>query len=256
MADLKTALKSTLLPMRKAGGRFFGVGTSQENTIIYKAAQLLSAELVEGDYLEFGVYRGGSFAHAFHTMRDVYRTRSVDHIHSPEYHQRVLEIWNRMRFFAFDSFAGLPDPVGTDRESKDFTAARFAYDVSDFCKNLKASGVDLSKVVVVPGWFDDTCNDQTIQKHQIKAASVVHVDCDLYESTKVALKFVEPLLVDGTVVIFDDWYCFRGNPNLGEQRAFNEWAKGLTNWQFTEYQKEGPWRASFIASSVEMRSPE
>ncbi|MGH9471088.1 MAG: hypothetical protein ACRD1N_12200, partial [Terriglobia bacterium] len=50
---------------------------------------------------------------------------------------------------------------------------------------------------------------------------------------------------------FDDWYCFRGNPDLGEQRAFREWAQSKPEWYFTEYQKEGPSRNSFIVSRKE-----
>lgn len=79
-------------------------------------------------------------------------------------------------------------------------------------------------------------------------AAIVNIDCDLYESARVVLRFIESLLTEGTVLIFDDWYTFRGNPNLGEQRAFREWTATLTDWIFTEYQKEGPWRNSFIAN--------
>ena len=35
------------------------------------------------------------------------------------------------------------------------------------------------------------------------------VDCDLYQSTVPVLAFLADLLQDGTVVLFDDWYCFR-----------------------------------------------
>ncbi|MDE3180562.1 MAG: hypothetical protein KGM47_12995 [Acidobacteriota bacterium] len=120
--------------------------------------------------------------------------------------------------------------------------------MATFHGNLSAGGVDCSKVVAVPGWFEETCVESTIKKYNMTAAAFVHVDCDLYESAKVVLKFIEPLLIDGTILIFDDWFCFRGNPGLGEQRAFNEWARALPDWRFTEYQKEGPWRMSFIAN--------
>jgi O-methyltransferase len=73
----------------------------------------------------------------------------------------------------------------------------------------------------------------------MKKAAIIHVDCDLYASAKIALEFVKPLLVDGTVIIFDDWYCFRGKSEFGEQCAFNEWITTLPDWSFTEYQKEG-----------------
>ena len=117
-----------------------------------------------------------------------------------------------------------------------------------FKKNISKSGLPLEKVVAVPGWFEETCVETTIQKYEMRKAAIIHIDCDLYSSTKSVLKFVEPLLVDGTILIFDDWFCFRGNPNLGEQKAFTEWAGTLADWNFVEYQKEGPWRNSFIAS--------
>ncbi|MGH9450708.1 MAG: TylF/MycF/NovP-related O-methyltransferase [Terriglobia bacterium] len=250
MAYLKSALKSALFPVRRAGARFFNLDENRQNSIIYKAAQIISAELVEGDYLEFGVFRGASLIRSFHTMKELYHRRSLDPIHSPEYHRQVLALWKKMRFFAFDSFSGLPASTGLDRQSKDFSECDFDCGISAFYGELRRHRVDLAKVVAIEGWFEKTCQEETIKQHGIKAASIVHIDCDLYESTKLVLKFIEPLLVDGTVLIFDDWYCFRGNPDLGEQRAFAEWTKGLPNWRFSEYQKEGEWRNSFIASQL------
>jgi O-methyltransferase len=251
MALLKSALKSLLRPARVAGGRFFIRPPGPPNyseTIIWKAAQMVSSDLVEGDYIEFGVYNGGSLTNAFRAIRAVYEERASDQIHSEAYRKQVVEQWNRMRFFAFDSFQGLPKLAPVEGPSKEFEEGKFAYRLADVQRNLRANDVDLSKIVFVPGWFEQTCTAETIQRHGMKAASIVHIDCDLYESARVALKFVEPLMVDGTVLIFDDWYCFRGNPDRGEQRAFGEWWESKPEWQFTEYQKEGPWRNSFIAS--------
>jgi O-methyltransferase len=161
-------------------------------------------------------------------------------------------IWENMRFFAFDSFQGLPEPDRVDKQGRDFAKGKFKCTQNAFRDNLVKDGVPLSKVVTVPGWFEDTCTEETIMKYGMRKASIIHVDCDLYVSAKTALDFVKPLLTDGTIIIFDDWYCFRGNPNLGEQRAFNEWKATMTDWRFTEYQKEGPYRNSFIASRCDV----
>lgn len=59
---------------------------------------------------------------------------------------------------------------------------------------------------------------------------------------------MKPLLTDGTIIMLDNWYCFRGNPNYGEQNAFYEWRESMSDWIITEYQKEGPWRNSFIVN--------
>lgn len=161
-----------------------------------------------------------------------------------------MRMWDEMRFFAFDSFCGLPKPRSIDAASKDFVESKYSCDLSSFRANLKSASVNLSKVIAIPGWFEETCVPKTIEQHNIKAAALIHIDCDLYESAQIALKFIEPLLADGSVIIFDDWYCFRGNPELGEQRAFSEWKDTLRGWTFSEFQKEGPWRVSFIASRV------
>jgi hypothetical protein len=153
-----------------------------------------------------------------------------------------------MRFFAFDSFHGLPKPGPLDSRSEDFVEGMYACTADEFLNNLRSHAVDTNKVVTVPGWFEDTCQEQTIISHRMKSAAIVLIDCDLYESARIVLKFIEPLLVDGTILIFDDWYCFRGNPSLGEQRAFREWTRDKSDWTFTEFQKEGPSRNSFIVN--------
>jgi O-methyltransferase len=244
---LKTALKATLRALRQAAGRFVILPPppkSKQDTIIWKAAEILSAELVEGDYIEFGVYQGRSFIEAYQLTKEVY-ARYVGF--SQEYRDRMSAAWHGMRFFAFDSFAGLPHSGPLDA-SPAFVEGTFVCDVDRFSANLRQVGIDTSKVVVVPGFYENTCRAETIATYQMKRAAVVHFDCDLYESTRTALRFIDPLLVDGTVLIFDDWFCFRGHPQLGEQRAFREWAAEKPEWVFTEFQKEGAWRNSFIAN--------
>jgi hypothetical protein len=248
--SLKAAIKSALRPLRAAAGHFVIPVEAPTSSVIYKAAEIISAEQVEGDYLEFGVFRGSTLIQAFHTIRASYRARAADAtgIHDADYRRRVRDLWDRTRFFAFDSFQGLPPLEGADRQTQDFAKGKFACSKEDFFGNLRANGVDMTKVVAVPGWFAETCSEETKRRHEMKAAAIVHVDCDLYESTRIALKFIESVLVDGTVLIFDDWYSFRGNPALGEQRAFREWAPTLPHLTFTEFQKEGPWRNSFIVN--------
>ncbi len=222
---------------------------SVEHSIIYKAANIIAAEKIEGDYIEFGVYSGGSFKDAYYALKGVFSPYQKYHDQrSPADTEKITRIWENMRFFAFDSFRGLPAPNSLDSESKDFAKGKYSCTQDEFHRNLARDGVPLEKVVTIDGFFEDTCNSETIEKYGMKTASIIHIDCDYYASAKVALDFVKPLLTDGTVIIFDDWFCFRGNPNLGEQRAFQEWTATLPDWIFTEYQKAGPWSNSFIAN--------
>ena len=240
-------VKNFLRPFRKFSSNF--VSIVNENSIVRKAAWILAAEKVEGDYLEFGVYDGGSIIQAQHEMEEAFREQMTEGGgRTREAANEIREIWSKMRFFAFDSFQGLPEIEGIDAKGSDFEEGTWSYNEEGFRRNLSKSGFTMSSLVTVPGWFEETCNEQTKLEHNMKKAAVVHIDCDLYSSTKTVLTFIESLLVDGTVIIFDDWYNFKGNPNLGEQRAFAEWSEDMTDWAFVQYQKEGPWRNSFIAS--------
>jgi hypothetical protein len=49
------------------------------------------------------------------------------------------------------------------------------------------------------------------------------VDCDFYESTVPVLNFLTSKLSVGSVIMFDDWRCYRNLPDFGQQRACREW---------------------------------
>ena len=52
-------------------------------------------------------------------------------------------------------------------------------------------------------------------------AAIVHLDCDLYISTKQVLDGLDRhgVMQDGTVLMFDDWNCHRANPAFGQRGA-------------------------------------
>ena len=151
-----------------------------------------------GDYLEFGVYRGSSFITNYKLAR---KYRLSD-----------------MRFFAFDGFAGLPEDEGDIWERSMFRSSK-----EGFLRNVEKAGVLLDRVRVVEGMYSDTLTAETKARHGLTKAAVVHVDCDLYSSTSVVLAFIEDLIDEGSIVIFDDWYMPGGDTNCGEKRAFTEW---------------------------------
>lgn len=126
-----------------------------------------------------------------------------------------------MRFFAFDSFEGLPE--GSEKESGQFQKGEYSASLERFNANLQQAGVDSKDVQAVKGWFKDTLTPETKKKLGLKAAAVIWIDSDLYKSAVPVLDFITDLVVDGTILVFDDWFFFKGNPNKGEQRAFREW---------------------------------
>jgi O-methyltransferase len=155
-----------------------------------------------GDYLEFGVYVGTSLA-CMHRVSDELGLREL-------------------RLIGFDSFEGLPAHASTD-ETELWHPGSFASDEEFTRRNLAREGVDWSRVVLVPGWFDETLTPETAEAHGIRKASVLMFDCDLYSSTRKALEFSLPLIVDEAVLVFDDWDAGGlGERGLGERRAFEE----------------------------------
>jgi O-methyltransferase len=159
------------------------------------------------DYLEFGVYRGFTLWYA--------QALSTD-----------LGIRD-MRCFGFDSFAGLPRPTGVDKSSQEpgFHKGAFAVSRAAVEANLTRQKTDWSRTTLVEGWYDDTLVPATRAKLGLRRCSICVVDCDLYESARRVLEFVEPLLADGSILLFDDWNAYQSDPKKGERRAFGELLK-------------------------------
>ena len=254
---MRNAIKQFLLPLRNAASRFVNPALNVTNhgyvaspdSILKKAAEFIAVNKVEGDYLEFGVFKGASFISAYYTLRQCFDDVIGNFGFTMSETDRTVtaSIFGKMRFFAFDSFEGLPAVVHSD-SSGFFEKGQFSASLAEFKSNLTVSKFPSDRGVIVSGWYDRTLTRALCDEHHLTRAAIVHIDCDLYESTRVVLEFIAPLLVDGTILIFDDWFHFNGHPHRGEQRAFNEWTTKLIGWSFTEYQQEGTWRKSFIAN--------
>lgn len=187
---------------------------------------------LDGDYLEFGVYKGNNFVEA-------YKTAKAKKLAS-------------MKFYAFDSFEGLPKIEGADgeKEFEQFEKGQYSFSPNQFKQKIKKAGVNLNDVEIISGWFNETLTQKTKEKLNIKSAAIVWVDCDLYESTVSVLKFITDYLVDGTILVFDDWFFFKGNPQKGEQRAFGEWLKKHPEFTATEFHKYFWHGNSFIINKI------
>jgi O-methyltransferase len=218
---------------------------------LYTAATFTTRNYVAGDYLEFGVWRGDSFIKAYHSVLEMRRqhtawlhrnvTLSSRHGQgSTEFH--IWRDWNP-RFFAFDSFAGLPDSKAQSQE--EWAEGSYACTREQFQELIADDGVNLKDVVIVPGFYDSSLTPSLKQQHRLCRAAIVHIDCDLYESTIQALRFVTDLLVQGSVIIFDDWFFNQGRSDRGEQKACWEWLASNPHITLTPYWQE-PQPMSFI----------
>lgn len=186
-----------------------GIDHSEFDVLSPHTSQALStcfAKIIEmgsttGDYLEFGVYQGYSLLHAYlETCR-----LGLEHMH----------------LFGFDSFSGMPTPTHIDVDGVT-VSGMYACEKAEVLRKLLKHGVDLSRVTLVEGFYEETLNEETRNKLGIKEAAIILVDCVFYTSTKLVLSFVRTIIRDKTIILFGDWNRFNSNPNRGQRRAFTE----------------------------------
>lgn len=151
-----------------------------------------------GDYLEFGVSRGTSLASAYKGLTEVGL--------------------KQVRLIGFDSFQGLPP----EAVEQGWAPGTFASTIKATQRYLRQQGVDLSRVDLVPGWFEDTLNEDTKSRHALRKASLIMMDCDIYSATRTALWFCESLITDQAVILFDDWGWREERGEIGQKEAFAE----------------------------------
>ena len=164
-----------------------------------------------GDYYEFGVFKGYTFWQAQLAAREL-----------------GIE---QMRFFGFDSFEGLPQVHGVDdMEDGPFYEGQFAWSLERVKKELDKRGTDWERCSLIKGYFETTLSESTRSQYDMGKASVVMMDCDLYESASVALEFLKDMLVDGAILIMDDWNAFDSDESRGERLALAEFIQTNPNW--------------------------
>jgi O-methyltransferase len=193
-------------------------------SVLDAAISMSMINQVEGDYLEFGVFRGDRLTQAYETA--TFLTKWIRSGKDPYIKQASTRSLEAMRFIGFDSFEGLPKANAIDvaeGQEEWIGEGGFAASLEEVTALLPKKGIVDGRIKLVKGWFNETLTEATKQSLEIKSAAVVYVDCDYYESAVPALEFVTDLLVDGSVLIFDDWFIFRGRSDRGEQRAFYEW---------------------------------
>ncbi|MEI6665217.1 MAG: TylF/MycF/NovP-related O-methyltransferase [Chloroflexota bacterium] len=164
----------------------------------FELAMAEAARRGGGVYLEFGVHRGASLLLAQQCAERAGLTS--------------------MRCVVFDSFEGLPGA-----ETAKFWRGRFAFSEQRFRRWFERAGGDPSRVEVVAGWFSDTLTPQRAAELHLGRIAVVHIDCDLYDSSLEVLRWLEPLPLEGAVLILDDWHAYDADPGShGIQRALAE----------------------------------
>lgn len=126
----------------------------------------------------------------------------------------------------FDSFLGLP--ATTDAVDASSPHVQDGIWAPGTCRgvtpeqlhDMATEFMPADRVRIFPGWFADTVGALPAETRY----ALLHIDADLYSS---AMDVLVPLFARGQVqkgayIFFDDWSCNRGDPSLGERRAWAE----------------------------------
>jgi hypothetical protein len=184
---------------------------------------------VAGDYWEFGCHRVRTFRMSLSEAK-----------------RHALD---DMRFYAFDSFAGLPPTTSNPSVDIWHQPGVLTTTEETFLGHVRDHGIYVDKVKTIKGFYDQSLTPALGE--QLKSAgskiALACIDCDLYESAKPVFAFIEPFLQEGSVLYIDDlWAGYKGNPEKGVSRAFVEFQRA-SKFKFVPHMTVGWWGKSYIA---------
>lgn len=177
---------------------------------------------IDGDAYHFGTHSGASLIEVANLLNE------------------------NIRHIGFDSFEGLPADPSEAPWYPEWSPGLMNVQ-THFNVQSKSEAIDLvtqnvqancnAEFVLIPGFFEDSLNDDLLTALNLKPATYIDVDCDLYSSTITCLDYMfkNKLVLPGTVIGFDDWKETPGwQDNLsGESKAWLEISqKYLIDFEF------------------------
>lgn len=177
--------------------------TSKERMYsLYKATQYIVNARIPGDFVECGVWSGGSAMIITYTLLEMGDTKR--------------------KIYLYDTFEGMTKPGKNDYFLSGKTQYAFAQkywkkkekdDHNNWCyaplsevkKNIFTTGYPASNIVFIKGRVEDTI--PKIIPHKI---ALLRLDTDFYESTRHELLYLYPLLITKGVILIDDYGAWAG----------------------------------------------
>lgn len=167
---------------------------------LVNAVRYVVANDIEGDFVECGVWRGGSSMAVALTLRELGE--------------------GRRDLYLYDTFEGMSTPTEEDFAfdgqvaANKFANRRLSEDSSDWCRstldeveqNLASTGYPIERIHFIKGKVEDTLPDRLPGG----PVSILRLDTDWYESTRHELRHLYPKLTRGGVLIVDDYGHWAG----------------------------------------------
>ena len=149
----------------------------------YDIARLAIQNCVPGDFVECGVFGGAQCAAMAEAIMQEYAERE-------------------RRVHLFDSFEGIP-AAGEHDTNWTHPPGQSACSIEAVKSMMKQWGIPEELLVYHPGWFRESLYGSALLG--LERIAVLRLDCDLYESTKLCLEVLYPLVSPGGWIIVDDF---------------------------------------------------
>jgi hypothetical protein len=172
---------------------------------LIQAVEYVVKNGIQGDFVECGVWRGGSMMAVAETLLR-------------------LEERNR-QLYLYDTFAGMPQPEERDISFRDEAAATTwkklaKKDFNQWCyapmeevrMNMERTGYDPANIRYIQGKVEDTLPASAPQK-----ISLLRLDTDWYSSVRHELLHLFPRLSSGGVLILDDYGHWKGARDAADE---------------------------------------
>lgn len=192
---------------------------------IFRAVRHVVENRTEGDFIECGVWRGGSCMIAMHSF-----------LHFGQ---------SDRRFVLFDTFEGMTEPANVDVDIGGTSAGELMEAqgkrpdgvwcialFEEVIANILTTGYPINNVKLVKGDIR-----QTALGFAPERIAILHLDTDFYDSTKVELECFYAHLQMGGVLIVDDYGHWRGARKAVDEYFERERSEGRTTpmLQITDY---------------------
>lgn len=146
----------------------------------YELAKRVNRRKIEGNFVECGVWKGGSAA-------------------------ILSSVLGRRKLWLFDSFEGMP-VTKLKEDQKILKKGDNLASVDEVKWLLKRLNL-YRNVIIKKGWFNKTLPKY---KKEIGKIAILRIDADFYESTKSVLDNLFDNVSSGGYIILDDYFGFKG----------------------------------------------
>jgi hypothetical protein len=194
----------------------YSLTTFERLSALTVACKHVIAKNIPGDFVECGVWKGGNLI-LMSTMNSY--------------------TGNGRKVYGFDTFSGMTEPTDIDKdlwgESAKSLLSRSEYKDGTSSFHAFASKELVEKILNENGCLDVNLVEGDVAKTLLEKSnlpshiSILRLDTDWYESTKIELEVLYPLLAPGGILIIDDYGHFSG-----ARKAVDEYFKDVLPFMF------------------------